>query len=76
MMTSSEKKMDGPTSCSARDDRVLRAARPAPPRPSSLELLVDVLDHDDGGVDHGADGDGDAAERHDVRGQVLSVPSG
>ena len=29
-------------------------------------MLVRVLDHDDGGVDHGADGDGNAAEAHDV----------
>ena len=29
-------------------------------------MFVGVLDHDDGGVDHGADGDGDAAEAHDV----------
>ena len=29
-------------------------------------MLVGVLDHDDGGVDHGTDGDGDAAEAHDV----------
>ena len=32
----------------------------------ALQVLVRVLDHDDGGVDHRADGDGDAAERHDV----------
>ena len=29
-----------------------------------------VLDHDDGRIDHRADGNGDAAERHDVRGQA------
>jgi len=27
----------------------------------SFQSFVRVLDHDDGGVDHGADGDGDAA---------------
>ena len=32
----------------------------------TLQVLVRVLDHDDGRVDHGADGDGDAAEAHDV----------
>ena len=32
----------------------------------ALQMLVGVLDHDDGGVDHGADGDGNAAEAHDV----------
>ena len=29
-------------------------------------MLVGVLDHDDGRVDHGADGDGDATQAHDV----------
>ena len=33
----------------------------------ALEVLVGVLDHDDRGVHHRADGDGDAAEAHDVR---------
>ena len=31
-----------------------------------LEVLVRVLDHDDRGIDHGADRDRDAAEAHDV----------
>ena len=31
-----------------------------------LNVLVRVLDHHDRRVDHGADGDGNAAERHDV----------
>ena len=35
----------------------------------AFHVLVRVLDHDDGGVDHGADGDGDAAEAHDVGSQ-------
>ena len=48
-----------------------RARLAAARRPPIVELLVDVLDDDDRGVDHGADGDGDAAERHDVGGQVL-----
>ncbi len=30
--------------------------------PRALEMLVRVLDHDDRGVDHGADRDRDAAE--------------
>ncbi|MNJ31979.1 hypothetical protein D3C77_266340 [compost metagenome] len=29
-------------------------------------MLVDVLDHHDGAIHHGADGDGDAPQRHDV----------
>ncbi|MGY4504453.1 hypothetical protein ACVWYH_008410 [Bradyrhizobium sp. GM24.11] len=32
----------------------------------ALQVLVCVFDHDDCGVDHGADGDGDAAQAHDV----------
>ena len=32
----------------------------------ALDVLVQILDHDDGRVDHRSDGDGDAAERHDV----------
>ncbi len=39
-------------------------------------MLVRVLDHDDGGVDHGADGDGDAAEAHDVGRQAERVHAG
>ena len=39
-------------------------------------MLVGVLDHDDGGVDHGADGDGDAAEAHDVRAEAEKPHSG
>ena len=35
-----------------------------------LQRLVRVLDHDDGRIHHRADGDGDAAERHDVRRQT------
>ena len=35
------------------------------------EVLVGVLDHDDGGIHHRADGDGDAAEGHDVDVQPL-----
>jgi hypothetical protein len=33
-------------------------------------MLVRVLDHHDGGVDHGADGDGDAAQAHQVGGHA------
>src|SRR5262249_18919621 len=33
-----------------------------------FKFLVRLLDHHNGGVHHGADGDGDAAERHDVGG--------
>ena len=36
-------------------------------------MLVGVLDHDDRGVDHGADGDGDAAEAHDVGAQAQQI---
>ena len=32
-----------------------------------FEVLVRILDHHDGRIDHRADRDGDAAEAHDVR---------
>ena len=38
-----------------------------------LQRLVRVLHHDDRRIDHRADGDGDAAERHDVRGESEPV---
>jgi hypothetical protein len=38
-----------------------------------LQLAVQALDHHDRGVDHHADGDGDAAERHDVGVDPLRV---
>ena len=31
-----------------------------------LDVFVGIFDHDDDRVDHGADGNGDATERHDV----------
>ncbi len=39
----------------------------------TLQVLVRVLDHDDGRVDHSADGDGDAAQAHDVRREPQRV---
>src|SRR5581483_83183 len=42
---------------------VFLASRPLP----FFELLVSLLYHHDGRVHHGADRDGDASERHDVR---------
>ncbi len=39
-------------------------------RPGVFEFLVSVLDHDDRRIDHRADGDGDATQRHDVRRQM------
>ena len=38
-----------------------------------FEEFVRVLDHDDGRVHHRADGDGDAAQRHDVRGEAQPI---
>ena len=35
-----------------------------------FQEFVGVLDHDDGRIHHRADGDGDAAQRHDVRSQM------
>ena len=37
----------------------------------AFQMLVGVFDHDDDRVHHRADGDGDAAERHDVRADAL-----
>ena len=41
------------------------------PRPPlvlpALQVLVGILDHDDGGIDHRPDGDGDPPQGHDVR---------
>ena len=68
-MMSSEKNSAGPTS-RCRLDQDLQpwlAGRRA------LQMLVGVLDHDDGGVDHGADGDGDAAEAHDVGAEAQQL---
>ena len=42
----------------------------------ALEMLVRVLDHDDGRIDHGADGDGDAAEAHDVGAEAQQLHGG
>ena len=39
----------------------------------AFQVLVRVLDHDDRGVDHRADGDGDAAEAHDVGAQAQHI---
>ncbi len=38
-----------------------------------FDLLVGVLDHDDGRIDHGADGDGDPTQRHDIGIDALAV---
>ena len=38
----------------------------------ALDVRVSVLDHDDRSVDHDPDGDGDAAQTHDIGGQVDS----
>ena len=48
-----------------RDDDFLVVAAAAGALPH-LQFLVRLLHHHDGRVHHGADGDGDAAERHDV----------
>ena len=37
----------------------------------ALDMLVGVLDHDDDRIHHRADGDGDAAQRHDVGADSL-----
>ncbi len=37
----------------------------------AFQMLVGILDHDDGRIDHRADGDGDAAQREDIGVQSL-----
>ena len=64
VMISSEKNSAGPTSLQAAMMASVAARVAFGLQP--LEMLVRVLDHDDGGIDHGADGDGDAAQAHDV----------
>ena len=38
-----------------------------------FQMLVRVLDHDDRGVDHGADRDCDTAEAHDVGAEAQQI---
>jgi len=38
----------------------------------ALQVFVRVFDHDDDGVHHGANGNGDAAQRHNVRTDALA----
>ncbi len=59
-MISRPKNSAGPTSWAA------ASISPGLARSRPFQVLVGVLDHDDGGVHHGADGDGDAAQTHDV----------
>ena len=66
MMMSRLKNSAGPTSTAA---SISTSARGLSGR-RALQPLMGVLDHDDRGVDHGADGDGDAAEAHDVGAQA------
>ena len=39
----------------------------------ALHVLVEVLHHDDRGIDHRADGDGDPAKAHDVRAEAEQL---
>jgi hypothetical protein len=73
-MISSEKKIAGVTSRAASPSSAALLAREVGGR--VLELLVRGLDHHDLGVDGGADGDGDAAERHDRRRDAEAGTSG
>jgi hypothetical protein len=63
-MISSEKNSAGPTSLQAASMASARSAWCA--LGQAFQVLVRVLDHHDGGVDHRADGDGDAAQAHQV----------
>ena len=69
-MTSSEKNRDGPTSWPASISTSRRGRRSSGGLSLLvLDVLVGVLDHDDGRIHHRPDGDGDAAQAHDVAGQ-------
>ena len=72
VMMSRLKNSAGPTSLAASmriSARGLSGSR-------ALQMLMRVLDHDDGAVDHGADGDGDAAEAHDVGAEAQPAHGG
>ena len=56
VMMSRLKKSAGPTSTAASINTSIARLR----RRRALQSLMRVLDHDDGGIHHGADGDGDA----------------
>jgi hypothetical protein len=76
VMMSRLKNSAGPTCTLASPDQRPSLAESARGRMLAmpvLELLVSVLDHDDRGVDHRADRDRDAAERHDVGVDALVV---
>ena len=65
-----------PDFCGGRADHaplVLPRGRSTVRVPPALEMLVRVLDHHHGGVDHRADGDRNATERHDVGVDTLVV---
>ena len=69
VMISSDMNSAGPTSLEAVTTRSRcrrTARRPAVALARPLHVLVEVLDHHDRRVDHGADGDGDPAQGHDV----------
>ena len=61
-MISRLKNSAGPTSLQAAMIASLRESTRLQP----FQMLVRVLDHDDGGIDHRPDGDRDAAQAHDV----------
>ena len=68
-MTSRLKNSAGPTSLAAS----IRMSRRGVVGGGALQMLVGVLDHDDGRVHHGAYGDGDAAEAHDVGAETQGL---
>ena len=57
--------------CGIDQDLHARLARFGP-----LQMLVGILDHDDGGIDHGAHGDGYTAEAHDVGAKPNGLHAG
>ena len=76
VMTSSEKNSAGPTSSADSVTRLHRSATVGGRRRAvleRLEVLVRVLDQHDGGIDHRAERDRDAAQAEDVRADALPV---
>ncbi len=67
VMTSNDQKSDGPTSHDASfttSQWLFRCGRSK--AIVMLQMFMQVFNHDDGRVHHGADGNGDAGKRHDV----------
>ena len=68
-MTRRLKNSAGPTSIAAS----INTSATRLVRRRALQVLVGVFNHDNGGVDHRTDGDGNAAKAHDVGAQTEEI---